>query len=533
VVLGNWDSTHFYVVADVPGASIAGVTSVVNCVAVSQTNNLVTSSGSVSVAAGAYFEVALTPLNDDTVASPSQIIINAIVTNYGNDYDNVGVTVVNDLGWTVQQTSPGPNILPFGMDTVTFSVSVPAEVAHLTQNNIHVRATSFGGNGDTISFQVTVDNQFLPPQLVSPPTPYYTQDRSGTFSWDGEGDSFNLIIANNQQLTNIVRSYTGISELSYAMPAADSLPDGVYYWAVKQYFGPDSSSYQANPRQYAVDNVPPQTMAPVSPVNGAYVGQKTFSFVFTAGKAAEEAMAGITPEYVRLQVARDSDFSIELYTFEPISGATYVIADTLDEGRWYWRVEQADSAGNNSGFGAIATFVLDSETPPIPTLMNPIDASVVDTDSITFRWSATPPPAWENSGEYYRIQASTSPQFLSIIRNQLVYVDSLKLASSLFPQNEVVYWRVRTSDSAGHTSDYQASPFSFTYSLFLCGDINTDSNGPNILDLNYLVNYIFRLGSAPNPFVAGSVNCDVNVNILDLNYMVNFIFRLGPAPCCL
>lgn len=247
----------------------------------------------------------------------------------------------------------------------------------------------------------------------------------------------------------------------------------------------------------------------------------------------QEAADGLSPEFARIELAKDAGFTNNLIVYEPIETSSYSIPDTIDEGRWYWRVEQADSAGNSSGFSSAATFILDSETPAVPTQESPVNGAMVDEDTIVFRWSSPPPPPYEFAGEFYRIQASTSPQFLSIILSQLVYPDSLKLPSNIFSSNITTYWRVRAQDSAGHSSTYQPSPFNFTYATFLCGDINGDQTAGNILDLNFLVNRIFRGGPASNPPIAGSVNCDTVVNILDLNYMVNRIFRGGPPPCCL
>lgn len=85
---------------------------------------------------------------------------------------------------------------------------------------------------------------------------------------------------------------------------------------------------------------------------------------------------------------------------------------------------------------------------------------------------------------------------------------------------------------ANMVSDVQAVRFkSNIWDYVWGGDCNVDGK-VNIIDLNFTVNYIFRNGSGPVPFVMGDANCDGSpMQILDLNYLVNKIFRGGPATC--
>jgi len=69
---------------------------------------------------------------------------------------------------------------------------------------------------------------------------------------------------------------------------------------------------------------------------------------------------------------------------------------------------------------------------------------------------------------------------------------------------------------------------------WICGDIDGNGQFQAILELNYLINRIFRGGPLPPIPQAADVNGSGGpANILDLNYMVNFIFRGGAAPACL
>ena len=64
------------------------------------------------------------------------------------------------------------------------------------------------------------------------------------------------------------------------------------------------------------------------------------------------------------------------------------------------------------------------------------------------------------------------------------------------------------------------------------GDIN--KNGAvDIGDVVFLINYLFRGYSPPNPIYTGDVTCDQVVNIEDIVFIVNYLFRHGPiSRCC-
>jgi len=57
------------------------------------------------------------------------------------------------------------------------------------------------------------------------------------------------------------------------------------------------------------------------------------------------------------------------------------------------------------------------------------------------------------------------------------------------------------------------------------------NNDPNILDLTYLVDFIFRGGPPILCFEEGDATNDCkSANIIDLTFLVDYIFRGGPPP---
>ena len=68
-------------------------------------------------------------------------------------------------------------------------------------------------------------------------------------------------------------------------------------------------------------------------------------------------------------------------------------------------------------------------------------------------------------------------------------------------------------------------------SPFIYGDANGDLI-INIGDVVYLVDYLYKNGSAPIPLEAGDANCDIKVDLGDIVYIINYLFKYGPQPGC-
>ncbi|MEA3297517.1 MAG: lectin like domain-containing protein [candidate division Zixibacteria bacterium] len=70
-------------------------------------------------------------------------------------------------------------------------------------------------------------------------------------------------------------------------------------------------------------------------------------------------------------------------------------------------------------------------------------------------------------------------------------------------------------------------------SAWICGDIDGNGSEPDIVDLIYLVNYMFQSGPLPPVMEATDVDgSGSGPDIADLIYLVNYMFQEGPAPNC-
>ncbi len=73
--------------------------------------------------------------------------------------------------------------------------------------------------------------------------------------------------------------------------------------------------------------------------------------------------------------------------------------------------------------------------------------------------------------------------------------------------------------------------FSMSFDSFIRGDADGDGLvGPG--DVVYLLNYLYRGGSVPDPPEAGDCNCGGAVGPGDVVHLINYLFRGGAPPSC-
>ena len=65
-----------------------------------------------------------------------------------------------------------------------------------------------------------------------------------------------------------------------------------------------------------------------------------------------------------------------------------------------------------------------------------------------------------------------------------------------------------------------------------CGDVNTDGK-TSIVDVVYMINWLFNDGPPLCPELSGDVNQVKGVSIADVVYLINYIFNDGASPICI
>jgi hypothetical protein len=54
-----------------------------------------------------------------------------------------------------------------------------------------------------------------------------------------------------------------------------------------------------------------------------------------------------------------------------------------------------------------------------------------------------------------------------------------------------------------------------------------------MLDILYLIAYLYKSGPAPVPYTlcSGDANCDCRTDMLDILYLIAYLYKGGPPPC--
>jgi hypothetical protein len=65
----------------------------------------------------------------------------------------------------------------------------------------------------------------------------------------------------------------------------------------------------------------------------------------------------------------------------------------------------------------------------------------------------------------------------------------------------------------------------------MCGDAD-GSQSINMLDILYLIAYLYKDGPTPDPAEVADVNSDYSVDMLDILYLMAYLYKGGPEPNC-
>jgi Fibronectin type III domain/Dockerin type I domain len=98
------------------------------------------------------------------------------------------------------------------------------------------------------------------------------------------------------------------------------------------------------------------------------------------------------------------------------------------------------------------------------------------------------------------------------------------------------FFCVRAYDKSGNYSQLSNSPFLTAGDTLPCAYNPGNANGDgavNIMDVSFLLSFLYRGGLAPYRFELGDIDGSGSVDVRDVSYLIRFIYKEGPEPPCL
>jgi immune inhibitor A len=192
-----------------------------------------------------------------------------------------------------------------------------------------------------------------------------------------------------------------------------------------------------------------------------------------------------------------------------------------------YAIERLDEASQNALLPPLFDWLLTNTNIDVPLAIFPKNGEVVEATSVTFWWTAI-----EGALDYHLV-VEEDTGYVNIV------IDTVVIANNYFSadlvSNRDYMWHVSATPSGGPaTNPSPTAFFRFIYDAgALCGDADGSGTGPDIVDLIYLVTYMFQGG--PPPVDMNTVDVDgngVGPDIVDLVYLVTYMFQHGPALNC-
>lgn len=198
------------------------------------------------------------------------------------------------------------------------------------------------------------------------------------------------------------------------------------------------------------ENLAPSKPELVSPENDLFCSEPNLIFEWNNSIDPEG-----DPVTYQLQISANSDFS-DIYYSANSSSVTKDVE--LEKGKiYYWRVSAKDSKGMSSGFSQVRSLYTEAipssnTLPSFPELISPQQGAVIESDSVTLKWSATDADGDELVYDLY-FGESSIPQLLKPDHTTGSYnIENLVKGTKYF-------WKVVVKDSKRGSAHGEAWSF--------------------------------------------------------------------------
>ena len=247
-------------------------------------------------------------------------------------------------------------------------------------------------------------------------------------------------------------------------------------------------------------------------------------------------------------VAAGTTLDIPVTASDPDGTVPALLADSLPAeasftdhgdgtGTFSWTPSTADEGAHNVLFSATDGSLADSELVAITVTVGnvaPVLDSIGDKTAVAGELLAFDISGHDSDGDSVMFRTENLPAGATLTENGWDAGLSVYTATFEWLPEEAdtgTYTGLRFVADDGSLIDDEHISITVE-SSFLCGDVNGSGDGPNVADITYMVDFLFRGGPEPPNRDAADVNGSGGINVTDLTVLVDFVFRGGPAPTC-
>ncbi len=266
-----------------------------------------------------------------------------------------------------------------------------------------------------------------------------------TYSWRGSSgaNAYEFQYASSSDFSTIDYSSGILTSLNHRPPTQDP---GTVYWRVLARDAAGNWSSGSTPRTITINLPVPAAPALDDPVNNLYTN-------LTPTLSWNAVDYGDTYE---VQLSTNTAFTALLPVSDPTPSDLSFNPDPLPEGRFYWRARAVNASMSAGPWSGYRSFVVDTTAQAVPSLYRPAD--------ISFTSDTTPSLSvfGVSGANRYNFQLSASSNFSAPLFDQTLSSTTFTIPNAdALPYADDYFWRARSLDAAGNTSDW-SEPRSFT-----------------------------------------------------------------------
>ena len=290
------------------------------------------------------------------------------------------------------------------------------------------------------------------PSLISPANLSALSDTTPKFSWERIKDAktYHLLVSTDPALTSPIVDQDGIKSPAYAVPNANALPNGTYFWGVMAQDAAGNVGLLSTVFTFTLTDAPVLPDAPIQQTPP----DDTITQVLPNPFDWDTVTNGDT---YQIQIDNDKKFGSPEQDVTGASGVTTYDAAPLADGTYYWRVRAITVGGVAGEWSEVWRFTLDTTAPAAPDLKSPKNGEATH--------SVRPVDTWRGPRDiaFYHLQVATDPGFGTPL------VQETTLTGSKFTQPTALahghyYWRMRAEDSLGNLGAW-GDVYSFTVTI--------------------------------------------------------------------